>query len=513
MLDSVGSLPQPLKHHFAQVLQGLCELAETPVEHPKKSKGKKWTKDNNAGKDFAEALFIFATVKISKRCRRRRPHHAHPIHLGQRCRHDSSSEITVCCSVVTKSCSCKAAESPSLVNQNEVAAKPPTTWAEIVGAKQPAPGVPAAPAPAAPALPASKAPEPTPKPPPPPPPQSPPTPAAAPWRPPLPPPSFPPPQQEACLPAPLSAPHCAPPASDCKEVAQNRCQDSFQTQLPSSGSFASSQDEPGEPLPESHQEAEGVADDFLSAEDAESYRSESDEDILGQDEPDFQEDAPADPSTERAVLEDLLSEMRLGRSVQLWRLLSQVNFISSSQCINTTRGCHVQHHHRLIMLANYVESEPVKNSLNQCELRRQQRDVCHVGDLKGRLVSGTFRVLSGSDFRLRRSKSQLVVDQGPPQLLGCRVHIIGALNRNRAWDHDRCWVRILAARVAVEGVGVGRKQVKQDLGRAWDASTAQAAMLFGTVVCTREQQSPRQSKVVCARSRLVRSLNCMPLCL
>ncbi|CAJ1437681.1 unnamed protein product, partial [Effrenium voratum] len=391
------------------VCQGLCELAETPVEHPKKSKGKKWTKDNNAGKET-----------------------------------QASS-----CSSNPPGPTMQAAESPSLVNQNEVAAKPPTTWAEIVGAKQPAPGVPAAPAPAAPALPASKAPEPTPKPPPPPPPQSPPTPAAAPWRPPLPPPSFPPPQQEACLPAPLSAPHCAPPASDCKEVAQNRCQDSFQTQLPSSGSFASSQDEPGEPLPESHQEAEGVADDFLSAEDAESYRSESDEDILGQDEPDFQEDAPADPSTERAVLEDLLSEMR------------------------------------------------------------QQRDVCHVGDLKGRLVSGTFRVLSGSDFRLRRSKSQLVVDQGPPQLLGCRVHIIGALNRNRAWDHDRCWVRILAARVAVEGVGVGRKQVKQDLGRAWDASTAQAAMLFGTVVCAREQQSPRQSKVVCARSRLVRSLNCM----
>ena len=36
-----------------------------------------------------------------------------------------------------------------------------------------------------------------------------------------------------------------------------------------------------------------------------------------------------------------------------------------------------------------------------------------VGDLKGRLVSGTFRVMSGSDFKGRRSKAQMVVEQGP----------------------------------------------------------------------------------------------------
>ncbi|CAL1129451.1 unnamed protein product [Cladocopium goreaui] len=135
-----------------------------------------------------------------------------------------------------------------------------------------------------------------------------------------------------------------------------------------------------------------------------------------------------------------------------------------------------------------------------------QGDIHCIGDLKGRLVSGTFRVVSGSDFRGRRSKAQLVVDEGPKKMLGCRVHVVGNMNRKRAWDHDRCWVKILAARVATDGT---RRGQDQDMSRPWNAATAQLTTFFGHVVLSQEQRSPRQDKVVCMRSRLVRSTTSM----
>ena len=142
---------------------------------------------------------------------------------------------------------------------------------------------------------------------------------------------------------------------------------------------------------------------------------------------------------------------------------------------------------------------------------RNQPDVVTVGDLKSRLVSGTFRVLSGSDFRNRRSRAQMVVDQGPTAMVGRRVHVIGSMNRNRAWDHDRCWVRILAARVELdEAAAKSRRQRRsEDLLRPWDVATADATVLFGQVLHSVQQLSPRQSRVVCVRSRLVRSLKSM----
>ena len=88
-------------------------------------------------------------------------------------------------------------------------------------------------------------------------------------------------------------------------------------------------------------------------------------------------------------------------------------------------------------------------------------------------------------------------------MLGCRVHIVGNMNRKRAWDHDRCWVRILAARVATEENR--RSRGEQDMARPWDLATAELTTFFGHVVLSKEQRSPRQTKLVCARSRLVRS--------
>ncbi|CAK9054112.1 DIS3-like exonuclease 2 (Protein SUPPRESSOR OF VARICOSE) [Durusdinium trenchii] len=150
-----------------------------------------------------------------------------------------------------------------------------------------------------------------------------------------------------------------------------------------------------------------------------------------------------------------------------------------------------------------VTSEYARLQEVEAEMKKQS-DIQSVSDLKGRLVAGTFRVLSGSDFKGRRSKAQIVIDQGPTKMLGCRVHIIGSMNRKRAWDHDRCWVRILAARVATEDPPK-RRQQNQDMNRPWEAATAQVTTLFGHVVLSKEQFSPRQTRVVCARSRIVRS--------
>lgn len=90
-------------------------------------------------------------------------------------------------------------------------------------------------------------------------------------------------------------------------------------------------------------------------------------------------------------------------------------------------------------------------------------------------------------------------------MLGCRVHIIGNMNRKRAWDHDRCWVRILAARVATKENRRRVARVEQDMARPWDLATAELTTFFGHVVLSQEQGSPRQTKVVCSRSRLVRN--------
>lgn len=43
------------------------------------------------------------------------------------------------------------------------------------------------------------------------------------------------------------------------------------------------------------------------------------------------------------------------------------------------------------------------------------------------------------------------------------------------------------------------------MNRPWEAATAQVTTLFGHVVLSKEQFSPRQTRVVCARSRIVRS--------
>lgn len=93
----------------------------------------------------------------------------------------------------------------------------------------------------------------------------------------------------------------------------------------------------------------------------------------------------------------------------------------------------------------------------------------------------------------------------PRKMLGCRVHIIGNMNRKRAWDHDRCWVRILAARVATKENRRRVARVEQDMARPWDLATAELTTFFGHVVLSQEQGSPRQTKVVCSRSRLVRN--------
>ena len=94
----------------------------------------------------------------------------------------------------------------------------------------------------------------------------------------------------------------------------------------------------------------------------------------------------------------------------------------------------------------------------------------------------------------------------PRKMLGCRVHIVGNMNRKRAWDHDRCYVKILAARVATDD---RRRRDGQDMSRPWDVATADLTTFFGHVVHAKEQRSPRQTKVVCMRSRLVRSTTSM----
>jgi len=92
------------------------------------------------------------------------------------------------------------------------------------------------------------------------------------------------------------------------------------------------------------------------------------------------------------------------------------------------------------------------------------------------------------------------------KMLGCRVHIVGNMNRKRAWDHDRCWVKIMAARVATED---RRRSQDQEMSRPWDVTTAQLTTFFGHVLLSKEQRSPRQTKVVCMRSRLIRSASSM----
>ncbi|CAE8641354.1 unnamed protein product [Polarella glacialis] len=133
------------------------------------------------------------------------------------------------------------------------------------------------------------------------------------------------------------------------------------------------------------------------------------------------------------------------------------------------------------------------------ELRTQKNIRC-ISDLKNKLVCGTFRCLSGSDFKNRRCRGQVLVEAGPKAMLGCRVHIHGCLNRNRAWDFDKCWVRILQARV---------EQLPGQTSAAWSASAAEATVLLGTVVRAEEQAFPRQRLVVCLRSKFVRSLKSM----
>eukprot|EP00930_Biecheleria_cincta_P043143 TRINITY_DN29665_c0_g1_i1.p1 TRINITY_DN29665_c0_g1~~TRINITY_DN29665_c0_g1_i1.p1 ORF type:complete len:2234 (+),score=365.95 TRINITY_DN29665_c0_g1_i1:40-6741(+) len=164
----------------------------------------------------------------------------------------------------------------------------------------------------------------------------------------------------------------------------------------------------------------------------------------------------------------------------------------------------------LQLSAEYEQLQRLTNELDN------QTDVACIGDLKGRLVCGTFKILSGSDFKNRRSHGQVIVDRGPAAMLGCRVHVVGALNRNRAWDCDRCWVRILAARVEVDADAPGtrptrerRSHMQRDFKRPWDGQSAEATLLFGTVVLAQQQHCPRQRLVVCVRSKIVRSLKSM----
>lgn len=131
----------------------------------------------------------------------------------------------------------------------------------------------------------------------------------------------------------------------------------------------------------------------------------------------------------------------------------------------------------------------------------EQKNIRSIADLKGKLICGTFRCLSGADFKHRRCRGQVMVETGPKAMLGCRVHIQGGLNRNRAWDFDKCWVRILNVRVTPGQTS--------SAAASWDASLAEATVLMGQVVRAEQQGYPRQALVVCLRSKFVRSLRCM----
>eukprot|EP00929_Paragymnodinium_shiwhaense_P056275 TRINITY_DN2816_c0_g2_i1.p1 TRINITY_DN2816_c0_g2~~TRINITY_DN2816_c0_g2_i1.p1 ORF type:complete len:2156 (+),score=325.69 TRINITY_DN2816_c0_g2_i1:62-6529(+) len=122
-----------------------------------------------------------------------------------------------------------------------------------------------------------------------------------------------------------------------------------------------------------------------------------------------------------------------------------------------------------------------------------------IRDLKGALVEGIFKCISGSDFKGRRCRGELIVESGPQSLLNCRVQIVGRINRNRAWHCDRVWARILRAQVGSGDAGQERTTSR------WTTDMPARSSLFAKIVLAEEQLVPRQLDVVCLRSRIVRS--------
>jgi len=129
----------------------------------------------------------------------------------------------------------------------------------------------------------------------------------------------------------------------------------------------------------------------------------------------------------------------------------------------------------------------------------QQPNVCWIADLTGCLVRGIFMCKSGSDFKGRRCRGEVLVEEGPASMIGVRVLVIGRINRNRAWHFDKVWVRVLRARVAC------CHQQSDSPHQRWSIDTAGKSTVFGRILHAEEFHSPRQKEVVCIRSRLVRS--------
>ncbi|CAK0839668.1 unnamed protein product, partial [Prorocentrum cordatum] len=121
----------------------------------------------------------------------------------------------------------------------------------------------------------------------------------------------------------------------------------------------------------------------------------------------------------------------------------------------------------------------------QKELQQQNQWPC-ISGLKGILACGVYTCVSGADFRGQRTRGELLVEQGPSAMRGCRVFIKGSHCRNRAYHFDRCWVRILLARIP------SRSDCPTSKTSVWDAAAAERTVLFGKVVRAEEHGVPRQ---------------------
>eukprot|EP00930_Biecheleria_cincta_P034384 TRINITY_DN23773_c0_g1_i1.p1 TRINITY_DN23773_c0_g1~~TRINITY_DN23773_c0_g1_i1.p1 ORF type:complete len:3127 (+),score=463.32 TRINITY_DN23773_c0_g1_i1:92-9382(+) len=136
------------------------------------------------------------------------------------------------------------------------------------------------------------------------------------------------------------------------------------------------------------------------------------------------------------------------------------------------------------------EAEVLDNELED------QSDV--VQQLTGILVRGTFRCVSGTVDKRMANCGEVLVERGPKPLLGCKVRVVGQSNRNRAWDFDRCWVRILLGKLYhPEGP-------RRTSSPALDEEALERTEIYGQIVRADEFGIPRQRFFVCSKAKIMR---------
>eukprot|EP00931_Biecheleriopsis_adriatica_P056233 TRINITY_DN33314_c0_g1_i1.p1 TRINITY_DN33314_c0_g1~~TRINITY_DN33314_c0_g1_i1.p1 ORF type:complete len:2803 (+),score=449.95 TRINITY_DN33314_c0_g1_i1:36-8444(+) len=130
----------------------------------------------------------------------------------------------------------------------------------------------------------------------------------------------------------------------------------------------------------------------------------------------------------------------------------------------------------------------------------RQPDILRLKQLSGILICGTFRCVSASlDSKRQDNCGEVIVERGPKPLIGCKVRVIGQADRRKAWDFDRCWVRILLGKLFLPDGNRG------SASSLLDSMTMQRTELYGRVVKAEAFGATRQKLFVCSRSKKVKS--------